>query len=844
MQKQLVCVVLLHFITLLATSQDSVWARLRPKYNEVSGLHRVFFGNNYRAEWSDSTYLPLIDLAQVDGGLKPLRLGGGHQTISLRLVASSGREWVLRNIEKDPSVLLPAEIRQTFARDIVDDAMSAQHPFSPLVVSVLAEATGVPHANPVIGVIKESSALGEYNGQFANKVCLLEEREPLGDSENSPKMFEDLNKDNDNAVDGEAFLKARLLDLFIGDWDRHPDQWRWVDTRKGRSKYYVGIPRDRDQAFYVNQGFFPRLASRPWFVPSLQGFRGDIWFPKYSLKESSFMHSRMAMHMPYERWMQITHTFTSALTDEVLENALRKLPAAAYQRRHDELFRALKERRDNIPAAMHEYYHFVNRIAELRLSDKHEFVHIHQAGGDTLQVDIFKLSKNAVKDTVFSNAYYPSTTRELRIYTGAGNDSVAINAPSARNRIRVIGGTGNKSLHVAAANKKVHFYNNDHNYGRFGNPVSVREHISADSANTAYSAPNRYNVAKPLVTAGFNRDDGFLLGLGLQYTHQGFRKFPYAGLNRIMLHRSFATSAYRIRYSGEFIHVIGKTDLVTQVDVYAPQNTQNFFGTGNESFMIKGRKQINFYRTRFSLYNLSAGFRWRTGKGWNFVAAPAFQHYRYDSSDNRNRILEFPGYVHSYDSFSLGKNKSHLGMMVNIGLHRANSVIIPSSGFYLNLKLQGLGALNDHAKGYGQVLPEFVGFVPLNKKRTMVFAERIGGGISLGRPAFYQSMFAGGHENLLGYRQYRFAGEHMLYNNMELRLKLANFTGYVIPGEFGMLGFYDIGRVWVKNEDSKTWHQGTGGGLYFAPAKMAVISLVAGYSEEGWYPYITFGFRY
>jgi hemolysin activation/secretion protein len=105
-------------------------------------------------------------------------------------------------------------------------------------------------------------------------------------------------------------------------------------------------------------------------------------------------------------------------------------------------------------------------------------------------------------------------------------------------------------------------------------------------------------------------------------------------------------------------------------------------------------------------------------------------------------------------------------------------------------------------------------------------------------------MFAGGHNNLLGYRQYRFAGEQMLYNNLELRLRLASFTGYIIPGEFGMLGFYDVGRVWIKNESSNTWHHGTGGGLYFAPAKLAVISVVAGHSVEGWYPYIKLGFRF
>jgi outer membrane translocation and assembly module TamA len=84
----------------------------------------------------------------------------------------------------------------------------------------------------------------------------------------------------------------------------------------------------------------------------------------------------------------------------------------------------------------------------------------------------------------------------------------------------------------------------------------------------------------------------------------------------------------------------------------------------------------------------------------------------------------------------------------------------------------------------------------------------------------------------------------MIYNNLEARIKLTDFTGYIIGGQFGMVAFYDAGRVWVKDEKSKTWHHGTGGGLYFAPAQMIVVSAVAGYSSEGLYPYITLGFRF
>ena len=81
-------------------------------------------------------------------------------------------------------------------------------------------------------------------------------------------------------------------------------------------------------------------------------------------------------------------------------------------------------------------------------------------------------------------------------------------------------------------------------------------------------------------------------------------------------------------------------------------------------------------------------------------------------------------------------------------------------------------------------------------------------------------------------------------NNFEIRMKIANFTGYIIPGIFGLTGFYDVGRVWVDGEKSDKWHSGVGGGVFFAPAQMVVVNVVAGYSDEGWLPYVTMGFRF
>jgi hemolysin activation/secretion protein len=132
----------------------------------------------------------------------------------------------------------------------------------------------------------------------------------------------------------------------------------------------------------------------------------------------------------------------------------------------------------------------------------------------------------------------------------------------------------------------------------------------------------------------------------------------------------------------------------------------------------------------------------------------------------------------------------------------------------------------------------------VDPEEVLVFADRVGVGGTIGNAAFYQSMYLGGQGNLLGYRQYRFAGQYMAYNNLEARIRLAQFANYILPGQLGFVGLFDVGRVWQKEDHSNQWHNGVGGGLYYAPAQIALVEFIMSYSSEGWYPTFSIGFRF
>ena len=94
----------------------------------------------------------------------------------------------------------------------------------------------------------------------------------------------------------------------------------------------------------------------------------------------------------------------------------------------------------------------------------------------------------------------------------------------------------------------------------------------------------------------------------------------------------------------------------------------------------------------------------------------------------------------------------------------------------------------------------------------------------MGNYKFFQASSVGGKSNLRGHRATRYAGDACLYQNSEFRLKLFNFSNYLSKGEFGILGFYVIGRVWLDGEDSNQWLHGYGGGIWISPFSIAVLS--------------------
>lgn len=821
---------------------DSVMVKVKPSFDSVSRFHRYLFGDNYRKDYATDTKLPVIRISEISGGLKPTQLGGGNQSRSLRLADKNGKEYVLRSVEKYPEVLLPQGLRNTFAKDVMRDNMASQHPFTALVVPVLAKAAGVPHSNPIIGLVSPDQNLGDYASLFENTICLLEERNPLGPSDNTAKMFKKLDKDNDNIYDAKLYLRAKALDVLLGDWDRHEDQWRWKADSTKKGLKYIAIPRDRDQVFFRADGKIQRFAQKSDLLPMMQGIEKDLKDGNWFLWEGRAMNSKLLSQYTEEQWDKDVKEFCDLFTDEIFEEALKRLPKESYALRHEQFLAQLKQRKATIPKVMNEYYHFFNRIVDVQASHKNEKAEINSLDNGHLKVELYKINKSGqVKDVTFSRVFDPKITKQIRLYMRDGNDSVFLNNKTSPITLKIIAGHGKKVYNVTASRQSVRLFGlKDENIFEGEAAHKLRTKLSTDTGNATYLGKDLYSRTSLYPNVGYNVDDGFSLGAFMNITNPGFRKQPYGNSQSFSLLYAFATSAVRFKYTGDWLKALGNADVVVHANVQAPDNTRNFFGVGNETSFDQN---IRYYRTRMNLFQLETNLRWRRPKS-TFSIGPSFQFYTFDKEDNQNKFINNVSELNSSDRFVIDREKLYVGAVVNFINNTKDNEMLPTLGSYIDFKLLGYQGISSAARSFAQFNGAIALYKNLDGRANLVLANRFGGAVTVGNPAFYQYAYLGGEGTLLGYRQYRFAGKHSFYNNLELRLKLGDFISYVLPGQVGLMGLYDVGRVWERKDSSDNWHHGVGGGLYFSPAQLTILRAIAAYSKEGWYPQFSMNFRF
>ncbi|MDX1438799.1 MAG: hypothetical protein R3284_02745, partial [Rubricoccaceae bacterium] len=421
----------------LPSYEDSTVVRVvNPDYADVS-VHNQLLGSGYRSAWATPVEFPVLDLSAY-GGLEPIKKGGGFQTISLRLRGGDGHEYVIRLLKKDPGRILPTPLSESIAAVVLDDIASATIPWGALAVAQLAESANIYHTNPKLVLVPDDPRLGVYREQFANRLALFEERpdddmsefDSFGNSEDiisSANMFEEVKEDNDHRVDQRFFVRSRLFDMLISDWDRHPDQWRWASfepyeldpTLEGEAreqgKFYRPIPRDRDFAFFRLGGLLPWVARQ--IEPKFQTFKesyGDL----AGLTTSGIpLDRRFTTELTREDWIQIATDLRDSISDREIEEAFAVWPPEIFDLYGQQSIDILRARRDQLPEVAAKVYRLNSRDVDVAGSDKHERFEVTGFDDGSVEVVIIKTNREGeLQYELYRRLFLPDETAEVRLY--------------------------------------------------------------------------------------------------------------------------------------------------------------------------------------------------------------------------------------------------------------------------------------------------------------------------------------------------------------------------------------------------------------------------------------------
>jgi hypothetical protein len=419
---------------------DSATVRVAagPQYAR-GAVWRFFWGRHYRDIWATPVTVPVVRLATVvPDTLTPTRAGGSYQTHSLRLCATNGREFVLRSVDKNASAALPAGWIRSLLGGLMKDQTSVGQPYGAYVASYLAEAAGVYHTNPSLVYLPNDPGLRKFQADYANALYLLEER-PDGNQQgaanfghspavvNSRHMLTAIRQRPAAQVEARAYLRARLLDMWLGDWSRRPDQWRWASFPVAGRTAFRPIPRDRDQAFFLfDDGLITRIIS--WFVPKYHSFHASIPLGTVDglTTTGRALDRTLLANLSAEDFRQEADSLRRRLTNAVIAEALTRGPAETRAKIAAWFAPKLRARREQLPAVAQQYFEILNQESWVVGTDKPERFILRETEPGRLQVQQLAARQGKPDSLISSRVYNQESTRQLNIYGLGGDDIIEL----------------------------------------------------------------------------------------------------------------------------------------------------------------------------------------------------------------------------------------------------------------------------------------------------------------------------------------------------------------------------------------------------------------------------------
>ena len=818
------------------------------------------WGNHYRDVYSTKVKAPVATLDTLYGGLEVVRKGGGHQTRSLRLKTKDGRELNMRALRKSATQYLQAvlfkdtyiqnEFEKTAVEGLILDFYTAAHPYAFAVVPDLSNAAKIFHTNPKLYFIPKHKALGKFNDEYGGELYMIEERPEDNyvdernfgfpdDIESTHDIIEKVRKDEKYKINEGDFIRARLFDMLIGDWDRHQDQWRWAqfDAENG-DKIYSPIPRDRDQVFSNFDGALLDV------MKIISGSTKQLQVYDDTLKDIGWMNSAgikldrvLIQKSSKDDWIQQAVFLQKQITDAVIDKAFTKVPEAVQDKTLQEIKANLKGRRTNLVDIANRYYNYLNALVILTGTDKDDYIEVTRTGDKETHVKISRIKDGKKGEILVDKTFNRDVTKEIWIY-GLDDKDVFEVTGKANNLIytRLIGGQENDT-YIIKNGRRIKVY--DHKSKK----NTIQENHGAQIKLTDVYNLNLFDFQKNITknntmtpSIGFNPDDGVQVGASFVKTVKGFQRNPFSHQHRFKGGYFFATSGFAFSYNGEFANIYQDWNLDVVAKFTSENFTNNFFGYGNETVNKDDVLDLDYNRVKTGIFEVNIGMVKKGNFGSDYGVRTIFEGIEIQKTDGRF-ISEFAPVINE----EFYKRRFFGGLEAQYNYESFDDKLTPSRGMVFQFHVGGKTEFKDTKNTYAYVNSNLGFYNSLSKNRKLVLKTDVRSQLRFGDDLiFYQAANIGGDNGLRGYRTERFTGRNALTGSADVRYSFPSFKTNILPLQIGVFGGADVGRVWYAGDFSNKWHNDYGGGFWVTAADSLSGTFNLFNSVEGWR--FSFGF--
>lgn len=796
-----------------------------------------FFGKDYRDLWTVPVQVEVLDLKSFAGGLQPVMRVGGNSTKGLALKGADGRDYTFRSVNKDLSGTVPVEFQDSVLVDIVQDQIAANVPGVQIVIPPLARALGVLTVDEArLVVMPDDAALGQFREDFAGVLgTFIEYPQPKsatnpgfhGATEilSAKQFWNQYQTSADDRPNTRELLRARLLDMFVNDYDRHRGQWRWARI-PGESTLHP-IPEDPDMAFTDYEGAALGIA-RVMGAPYVK-FEGEYPSLAAITKNGWDMDRVLLTNIEKPEWMRIAADIQAKLTDAVIEDAVRRLPAEYYTLRGGELIANLKSRRDRLTQYAERFYHYMAQDVDIHGTDDSEVADVEWLAGGDLLVNVARLNADgSSSEPFYHRRFLAAETKEVRIYLHGGNDRAVTHGRKMSGiKIRTIGGPGNDVVDDTDGSA-VSFYDSEGNNaveGGSGTHLDSRSFTMPPRPlpNDVAWAPNPDwgRVSIPVFAVGYAADPGLIIGAGFDTKGRAFRKYPWSTSHTFEGAWAMGVSKPFVDYVGAFRRQNSNVQFALNARFSGIEQLR-YYGLGNETEFDSSNREsyeISDYQTE-----LFPALVVSNDQGSRFAIGPYLQYS--DSSGVHPDSVLAREQPRGFGKFG------YIGLRTEVGFDSRKQGDVFARGVEVRAKGKYSPRAWDAQQAFGSIDGRFDAHLPTGSRviwNLFAGGKKVWGGFPFFEAAYIEN------RTTTGYGWNRFAGDAALYGGASVDLILGKARN-MVPGDFGVSFFTDAGRVYLEGEDSSKWHPTYGAGVFYAPfRRTSLYGVKVGVNDDRWF---------